>query len=321
VKEPVVVLALILLAGSAAARAQSGDGGPPAATSPPPLAADEVPPAPAAPSPPDASPPADAAAAVPAPAKPAPPPAPVVPPAPAAPSTPAAGALNETVRSNAAPAPPAAGEPSADRIVLGPTAYTHPAGSFFVSSYDIVVLQAGYALSDHTQVSVTVTPPIGEPGEVRLSFLDVTLKSAVVRDGLVRAAALGSVSGGASSEPALLLVGRVGGVVQLCLRLSCESSFSINSNVLLLGPVLLMANGAGAIVRATRRLSFVAEVDTVVPLGREGGNANAVLAGGGVRLHFTRFAADLSVLRGVGPSRELVLPVLGLTYRSAPAAR
>jgi hypothetical protein len=213
------------------------------------------------------------------------------------------------------PAPPE-GEPHADRVVLAPTAYTHPRGTFFVSSYDVVVLQLGYALSDRTQVSVTATPPLGRPGEVRLALLDATLKTALVRQGRVRAAALGSVSGVASNDPGLVLAGRAGAVVQLCLALPCTSSVSVSSNVLLLGPVLLMGNGLGAIMRAGPHLSFVAEADTLVPLGREAGAANGLLAGGGLRLHWTRFALDFSLLRAVGGARATV-PVLAATYRTA----
>src|SRR6185295_2268577 len=119
-------------------------------------------PAPPAPAPPLAP----AAAAPPAPPPVVPPPAP---PVVAAPVVLAAPAAAPAVASPSLRAP---GEPSADRVVLAPTAYTHPAGTFFVSSYDVVFLQAGYALSDSTQVSVTVTPMIGEPGEVRFSLLD-----------------------------------------------------------------------------------------------------------------------------------------------------
>jgi hypothetical protein len=212
------------------------------------------------------------------------------------------------------PAAAAPAEPHADRVVLAPTAYTHPAGTFFVSSYDVVFLQLGYAFTDRTQISVTASPPLGEPGEVRLAFVDATLKSALVREGPVRVAALGSVSGVATNEPGILLVGRAGAVVQLCLDLSCQSSLSISSNALLAGPVLLLANGVGGIVRAGRLLSFVAELDTAIPLGREGGSANAVLLGGGLRVHLDRFAIDASLLGGVG-STDVVIPLLALTYR------
>jgi hypothetical protein len=203
------------------------------------------------------------------------------------------------------------GEPHADRVVLAPTAYTHPKGTLFFSAYDLVILQAGYALTDATQLSVTVTPPIGEPGEVRMALLDLSLKTALVRQGPVRVAALGSISGVATNEPAALLVGRVGGVVQFCFRAECTTSVSLSSNLLLLGPVVLMANGVGAIIRASRYFSFVAEVDTAIPIGREAGNANAILAGGGLRLHLRRFAADLSLLGGSAP-----VPVLALTWRN-----
>jgi hypothetical protein len=143
-----------------------------------------------------------------------------------------------------------------------------------------------------------------------MALLDLSLKTALVRQGLVRVAALGSVSGLATNEPAALLVGRVGGVAQLCFRLECSTSVSLSSNVLLLGPVVLMANGLGAIIRAGRHLSFLAEVDTAIPLGREAGNAHAVLVGGGLRLHFSHFAADLGLLGGSAP-----VPVLALTWR------
>jgi hypothetical protein len=209
------------------------------------------------------------------------------------------------------PPAPDPGEPHGDRVVLAPTAYTHPKGTLFFSDYDIVVLQAGYALTDATQISATVTPPLGEPGEVRMALLDLSLKTALVRQGRVRVAALGSISGLATNEPAALFVGRVGGVVQLCFRAECTSSVSLSSNLLLLGPVVLMANGAGAIVRAGRYLSFLAEVDTAIPLGREAGNAHAILAGGGLRVHLRRFAADLSLLGGSAP-----VPVLAVTWRN-----
>jgi hypothetical protein len=209
-----------------------------------------------------------------------------------------------------APSPADDSDPHADRVVLAPTAYTHPRGTFFVSSYDVVFLQAGYAFTDRTQLSATVTPPLGKPGEVRLALLDLTLKTALHREGLVRAAALGSVSGVATNDAGVLLVGRVGGVAQFCFRLECSSSISLSSNVLLLGPVVLMASGVGAVIRAGRYVSLIAEADTVLPLGREAGAAHAVLAGGGVRLHFRHFAADLGALGGTAG-----VPLLAITYR------
>lgn len=209
---------------------------------------------------------------------------------------------------SAAPAPLEPAEPHADRVVLSPTAYTHPRGSVFLSSYDVIFLQAGTALTDRTQLTITATPPIGRPGEVRIAFLDASLKSALVRQGLVRAAAMGSVSGAATSE-GLLLIGRVGGVAQLCLQGHCQSSLSLSTSFVLTGRVVV-ASGMGAIIRAGRFVSFLAEVDTVIPLTSAGDSGSAILAGGGVRLHLRRFAMDLAFLGGTAP-----IPLLALTYR------
>jgi hypothetical protein len=305
VKEAAALLVLVLSTGVAPpVGAQAGG-----EVQPPPAGPNLGAPVEAAP-PPEVAPAPVAAPEVPARAPAPPPPAAV--PAPAA--TPPALAAEAPPPS---PAPPARApdEPNADRVVLAPTAYTHPEGTFFVTSYDVVVLQAGYAFTDRTQISVTATPPIGEPGEVKLALLDATLKSALARAGLVRVAALGSVSGVATTEPGLLLIGRAGAVAQLCLRATCASSLSISSNVVFAGPVLLMANGAGAILRAGRYVSFVAELDTLIPLGSEGGNANGTLAGGGVRLHFKHVAFDLSLLVGVGAT-DGGLPLLAITYRT-----
>jgi hypothetical protein len=221
-------------------------------------------------------------------------------------ASPAAAQVAEVVT---APPPADPGEPHADRVVLSPTAYTHPRGTFYVTSYDVVFLQAGYALTDRTQVSVTASPPLGERDrEVRIAFVDATLKSALVREGRVRAAALGSISGAATSD-GLLLIGRAGGVVQFCLHPDCQSSLSLSSGlVLALRPVI--ASGLGATIRAGRYVSFLAEVDTVLLLSSQGDSGNAILAGGGIRLHGRRFAFDLSALGGT-----VGLPLLAATYR------
>ena len=221
-------------------------------------------------------------------------------------ASPAAAQVAEVA---ASPPPDDPGEPHADRVVLSPTAYTHPRGTLFVSSYDVVLLQVGYAVTDRTQISVSATPPLGERGrEVRIAFVDATLKTALVREGPVRAAALGSVSGAATSD-GLLLVGRAGAVAQLCLRGDCQSSFSLSSSLVLAGRPLL-ASGVGASIRAGGHVSFVAEVDTVIPLFSQGDSGGAILAGGAIRLHGRRFALDLGALGGTIP-----LPLLAATYR------
>ncbi len=204
-------------------------------------------------------------------------------------------------------------DPQADRVILLPTAYTHPKGTVFVSNYDIVLLQAGYAMTDQTQISFSAVPPLGDEG---IAFFDLTLKTGLVQSGLVRAAALGSVTGGAGTDIGTLFVGRIGGVVQLCMSAGCGSGFTLSSNGVLAGPVLLMVNGVGGILRIGRRVSLLAEVQTLVPIGREGNQWNGAALGGGIRFHFSRWAFDLALIRTVRGQDPI--PFLTVTYRSAP---
>ena len=210
--------------------------------------------------------------------------------------------------------PPLSGDANADRVVLLPTAYTHPAGTVFVSDYDIALVQVGYAFTNQTQLTLTGVPPLGPE---RIAFLDLTLKSALFREDRVRVAALGSVSGAAGNDLGLLLIGRVGGVVQLCLRADCASSLNISSNVTLLGPVLLMVNGVGAIWAASARLALLAEAVTLLPVGKAGGEFNGAALAGGLRIRSSsaRWALDLTLVRAIA-ARSPIIPLLAFTYRS-----
>ncbi|HEY2729620.1 MAG TPA: hypothetical protein VGK52_06730, partial [Polyangia bacterium] len=272
------------------------------------------------PAPPPNIPPPPSAA--PPPALPAPPP-PIAapPPSSTAPPPPLPGSDGRSPEGVAwLPAPPSgsarasAEDPQADRGVLAPTAYTHPKGTTYVSDYDFVFVQIGYAITDDTQISFTGFPPID--AAERFALVDVTLKSTLYRGGLVRVAALGSTSGIVAKQIGVLAVGRLGGVVQLCLERRCDSSLSLSSNVTLAG-VMLMVNGATGIFRLGRTTSLLAELDTLVPLGKDTGELNGGMGGGGVRFHWTNWGLDLTLMRVLG-SGAVTLPVLALTYRSAP---
>jgi hypothetical protein len=206
-----------------------------------------------------------------------------------------------------------ADDPQADRGVIAPTAYTHPKGTYYFSDYELALLQFGYAITDDTQVTFTGVPPLGEE---RILVLDVTLKSTLYRGGLVRVAALGSTSGIAAKEIGVIGIGRVGGVVQLCLERACGTSLSLSSDVTLAG-VLLMVNGATGIFRVGRGTSLLAELDTLLPLGKDAGEFNGGLASGGVRFSWTSWGLDLVLMRVLGSNRA-TLPFIALTYRSVP---
>ena len=204
--------------------------------------------------------------------------------------------------------------PHSDRVVLMPTAYTHPRGTFFVSSYDIVLLQLGYAITDDTQITLSGVPPLGAE---RIALIDLTMKSVVSRGRLVRVAALGSVSGVVGKEIGLLAIGRAGGVVQLCVRQRCASSFTLSSNVALAGPVLLMVNGVGGIWRLAQGVSLLAEAVTAVPIGTQGGQFNGAALGGGFRFSSPRWGFDLTLVHPLGTTNANI-PLLAFTYRTAP---
>src|SRR5262245_42664739 len=174
----------------------------------------------------------------------------------------------------------------ADRVILIPTAYRHPKGTVYLSSYDVFVLQVGYALTDRVQVSLLTTPPI----EGAIVPLDLTVKTSLFRESRVRVAALGSASGvGGLDDVGFLFIGRAGATVQLCIDAgSCQRSFTLASNVGFLGPVLIMWNGIGAIWPLRSWLSLLVEVDTLIPVGTEGGSWNGMIVSAGLRFPGSR---------------------------------
>ena len=205
-----------------------------------------------------------------------------------------------------------AGDASGDRVVLVPTAKTQPKGFFTFSSYDIVLLQAGYALTDSTQLTATFTPPLqgGMPA-------DLTLKTAFLRGPLVRVAAMASVSGLTGlGDAGFVFLGRGGAVADFCFRTDCASSITVASNLTFAGAILFMWNGAGMIARVSPRLALLAEIDTMIPLGRVLGQVNGMLAWGGLRIPGRSWSFDAAL--GYSPKageRSLVLPLVVLSYR------
>ena len=114
----------------------------------------------------------------------------------------------------------------------------------------------------------------------------------------------------------MLFIGRVGGVAQLCLDSHCDSSFSLSSNLVLAG-LLLMANGVGGIWRVGRTVSLLGELATLLPVGVQNGEFHGATLGGGVRFHFVHWGFDLTLIRALDSATPAV-PLLTATYRSSP---
>ncbi len=203
-----------------------------------------------------------------------------------------------------------------DRVVLVPTAETHPAGTWYFSTYEIVILQAGYALSDRTQLTLTTIPPLsGEPAVP----LDLSLKAVLARSRRVRVAAMGSASGVLGLESGEAVVGRVGGAAQLCFDDRCRSSISTAVNLVLGGPLVVLGDGAGAILRASDLFAFLVEVQSVVPIAREAGEIHVLAGAVGARFSGRRWAVDVALEAPLDRrANPAVAPVIVGTYRFLP---
>jgi hypothetical protein len=203
-------------------------------------------------------------------------------------------------------------------LLIAPTAETNPRGSFYATSYEIVLLQLGYSISDVTQISITATPPIGEEAIVPG---DISVKTVVLREPHVSVAVIASASGIVGFEEFSGFLGRAGGAVTLCAEArECPLSFSIGTTMALAGPASIWFTGAGINWRLGRIVSLIAEVDTLVPMSEPVGEANGVLGGVGIRLSGRAWGVDLALLKA-GKARAAstpVIPFLAATYRYVP---
>lgn len=243
-------------------------------------------------------------------------------PAPTAPEPPA-----ESVRHTSA---------HADRVVLVPTAETHPEGSVFLSDYELVVLQAGYAATDRLQMEITAVPFF--PRE--FTFVELTLKANVLRSRWLRAAVLTAidharVQSDDDEDPdgrRDLVFGRLGGTLQVCFELRCRTSLSVSATAIahaetdLLWPI---AFGAGFVAPLGDYAALLLEYAGMLNVGEDFGliGLPVHLATWGVRLSGNpSWALDLALARPIESDDErrvgrpefvdvLGVPLFAFTYR------
>ncbi len=177
----------------------------------------------------------------------------------------------------------------------------------------------GYSVTDDTQISVTMTPPLGEAGAIPG---DLSLKTVLLREPHVTVAAIASATGVVGFEEFSGFLGRAGGVVTFCADArECRLSFSMSTNLSLIGPASLLFSGAGLSFRAGRYVSLIAELDTLIPLGELAGEANGLLgAGRRAALPGAAGASDLALLKAGKADAEAssIIPFLAATYRYVP---
>ena len=223
---------------------------------------------------------------------------------------------------------------NADRVVLGSTAETHPKGTFFVSDYEILLVQLGYAVTDDLQISVAGIPPIAKSQPY---FFDFGLKLNVVRNETFRAAFTGALDVATATGDAYSSTyygGRLGAIGQFCFEATCRSSVSFNAGTFLSSAsssVLPVYGSAGFIANVSPLVSLLAEpaIFGVVGAGDVHASSGAVfLANYGVRLSEKNFGLDLTMVKPIvttnGSSDDTFVmgyPFLAFTYRTDGAPR
>jgi hypothetical protein len=234
------------------------------------------------------------------------------PPTPGAPAAPSAPPFTPAPSPPFTP-PPDVRDANADRVVLLPTAYTHPAGTVTVSTYDIVLLQAGYSVTDTTQVTLTSSIPI--EGVV---FADLSLKSVVARDGPVRVAAIGSATGVWGFDVGNSVLGRVGGVAEMCFDDGCQSSASFAATVVLGGPDTVAMTGVGVVWRVAPGLALLGEIDDVIPMTLVAGQIHGIGFASGIRSPHRAWSLDVALATPLGTSSPVAIPFVAFTLRFLP---
>jgi hypothetical protein len=155
----------------------------------------------------------------------------------------------------------------ADRVLLVPTAETHPQGTLFATSYEILVFAVGYAFTDRMQASVTGTTD-GHGG-----LVDLDLKANLLRSRWLRLAALTSIDFlHARGDEEDLLFGRPGVSAQLCFELACRTSLSMHAMLVLHdepNTLLPFGFGAGFVARMSSDVSVLLEYDMLVNASRD----------------------------------------------------
>jgi len=218
----------------------------------------------------------------------------------------------------------------ADRVLLVPTAETHPQGTVFASDYDILVLALGYAVTDRVQVSLTGTTD-GHGG-----FADLDLKANLLRSRFVRLAALTSIDFVHTRQGEDVLFGRAGASGQLCFDLECATSFTLHAMIVAHDQpdtLLPVGLGAGFIARAGRDVSLLLEYDMLVNASRDLDFIDlpvyAVAYGVRIRAASARATVDVAFLRRMQSDTSVRLqppalfdllgvPLLAFTYRWLP---
>jgi len=125
--------------------------------------------------------------------------------------------------------------------------------------------------------------------------LDLTLQAVLVRSRRVRVAAMGSASAIFGLDEGEAALGRFGGVVQLCFDDACRSSVNTAANLVLAGRAARLGKRSGRHSSHEQSFAFLLELQSVLPISREGGEANVLAGAFGVRFSGKAWAVDIAL--------------------------
>jgi len=215
---------------------------------------------------------------------------------------------------------------SADRGWVMPTALTAPAGTWTLSDFELLGVQAGYAITDRLAVNVGAVLPVSS---FKAAILNAKLQ--LIKAGRVRVAAQGLLAHAWSSDDAalyetsgrnvdMLTLGSAGGVATLCIDAGCRSHLSGYLGVGLLwdgDPSAALLAGGSLTFSLTTHWKAVFEIE-------DGAGYDAVkgtLGWYGVRITSSSFCLDFGIAKPLGAATarwgSSSLPFLGLTLRSS----
>ncbi len=221
-----------------------------------------------------------------------------------------------------------------DRVVLSPTAETHPQGTIYGSLYEIVLPQVGFAPTQRLQLSLTGFSDLAaDPSYI----FEITVKANLLRTRSWRIAALTAIDvlravDDAAGTTESLMFGRLGGTLQYCFGDACQSSVNVSG-------MLVLSDKADAFFPFGAALGFVGHVAGVAKVLLEYGTLNSFsegfpidaipfwYVGYGMRFSQRSWGLDVVMIRDLdvkfpdgqrdGPNLGDVLgfPLLVFTYR------
>lgn len=149
-----------------------------------------------------------------------------------------------------------------DRLVFGSTGVTHPKGTFYLSNYELLLFQAGYAFTDGLQASLTGT----YLGEAHL--FEAAVKANVLRTPRLRVSITTAIDHLRVSDTHLLFA-RGGGAATWCMDDGCRSFMNLDASLFLHGQAdtfLPLWLAAGWNVRLSESIAALLEYSTLTTI-------------------------------------------------------